>query len=206
MGRRPATSPASNPRGLTTEVGTQFILSADEQTAHRVGARRGKHVVLAVDAGRVHQDGYAFTVSANGVWLVDHVPAGYLRRLHSQDLPDQEPTDPDPERWPYLGDPDDEENPWWDLRPGGEREQEIAESHARELLDELAPNHPLYGLRFEVVATFRPADDILIRLEDQRWALVHLTYKRPERDGWPETDLLIGREQVQVAIDDLAAR
>lgn len=54
-------------------------LSADRETATRVGARRGRPVVLAVDAGAMHRDGCVFHVSANGVWLTDAVPPRYLR-------------------------------------------------------------------------------------------------------------------------------
>ncbi|CAL9464584.1 RNA 2'-phosphotransferase [Streptomyces sp. enrichment culture] len=54
-------------------------LSPDRETATRVGARRGRAVVLAVDAGAMHRDGHVFHVSANGVWLTDAVPARYLR-------------------------------------------------------------------------------------------------------------------------------
>lgn len=55
-------------------------LSPDVETARRVGARRGRPVVLVVDAGRMHTDGHTFRVSDNGVWLVPAVPAEYLRR------------------------------------------------------------------------------------------------------------------------------
>ncbi|MFV0134909.1 RNA 2'-phosphotransferase [Streptomyces sp. HMX87] len=54
-------------------------LSPDRETATRVGARRGRPVVLAVDAGAMHRDGHVFHVSANGVWLTKTVPARYLR-------------------------------------------------------------------------------------------------------------------------------
>ncbi|MER7431015.1 RNA 2'-phosphotransferase [Nonomuraea rubra] len=54
-------------------------LSPDRETATRVGARRGVPVVLVVASGVMHADGHAFLRSANGVWLVDHVPPGYLR-------------------------------------------------------------------------------------------------------------------------------
>ncbi|MFJ8048100.1 RNA 2'-phosphotransferase [Streptomyces luteogriseus] len=54
-------------------------LSPDRETANRVGARRGRPVVLAVDAGAMHRDGHVFHVSANGVWLTESVPARYLR-------------------------------------------------------------------------------------------------------------------------------
>ncbi|GHE03751.1 RNA 2'-phosphotransferase [Streptomyces alanosinicus] len=54
-------------------------LSADRETATRVGARRGRPVVLTVDAGAMHRDGHVFHISANGVWLTQAVPPRYLR-------------------------------------------------------------------------------------------------------------------------------
>jgi putative RNA 2'-phosphotransferase len=54
-------------------------LSADRETATRVGARRGRPVVLSVDAQAMHRDGHVFHVSANGVWLTRTVPPRYLR-------------------------------------------------------------------------------------------------------------------------------
>ncbi len=56
-------------------------LSKDVETATKVGARRGKPVILTVDAGRMHRDGQRFFLSANGVWLTDAVPPGYLARF-----------------------------------------------------------------------------------------------------------------------------
>ncbi|MEU7638663.1 RNA 2'-phosphotransferase [Streptomyces sp. NPDC039016] len=54
-------------------------LSPDRETAVRVGARRGKPVVLTVDAGAMHRAGHVFHVSANGVWLTGRVPPEFLR-------------------------------------------------------------------------------------------------------------------------------
>jgi putative RNA 2'-phosphotransferase len=55
-------------------------LSTDVATARAVGGRRGRPVVLLVDAAAMAADGHVFTRSANGVWLVDAVPARYLTR------------------------------------------------------------------------------------------------------------------------------
>jgi putative RNA 2'-phosphotransferase len=55
-------------------------LSRDVETATKVGARRGKPVILRIDAGRMHHDGHKFYLSANGVWLTDAVPPIYLAR------------------------------------------------------------------------------------------------------------------------------
>ncbi|MFF8367545.1 RNA 2'-phosphotransferase [Streptomyces lydicus] len=54
-------------------------LSPDRETATRVGARRGRPVVLTVEAGAMHRAGHVFQVSANGVWLTSAVPAEFLR-------------------------------------------------------------------------------------------------------------------------------
>ncbi|MFC0545237.1 RNA 2'-phosphotransferase [Kutzneria chonburiensis] len=64
--------------GLRPMTRHDVHLSPDIPTAIKVGSRRGKPVVLAVDAGRMHADGHVFRLSANGVWLTEHVPAGYL--------------------------------------------------------------------------------------------------------------------------------
>ncbi|MEU5878502.1 RNA 2'-phosphotransferase [Spirillospora sp. NPDC047279] len=54
-------------------------LSPDRETATRVGARRGRPVILVIDSARMAADGHEFRVSANGVWLVGSVPPAYLR-------------------------------------------------------------------------------------------------------------------------------
>jgi putative RNA 2'-phosphotransferase len=53
-------------------------LSADIETATKVGQRHGKPVVLPVDAEKMQQDGFTFYLSTNGVWLTEHVPVPYL--------------------------------------------------------------------------------------------------------------------------------
>lgn len=54
-------------------------MSADRETAARVGQRRGRPVVLVVEAGRMHRAGHKFYRSENGVWLTEAVPAEYLK-------------------------------------------------------------------------------------------------------------------------------
>ena len=56
-------------------------LSGDGETARAVGARHGRPVVFAVDAAAMRSGGHLFYRSDNGVWLVDHVPPAYLRRI-----------------------------------------------------------------------------------------------------------------------------
>lgn len=53
-------------------------LSPDVETARKVGARRGKPVILKVDAAAMAAAGHEFRVSANGVWLVPEVPPEFI--------------------------------------------------------------------------------------------------------------------------------
>lgn len=66
--------------GLTKRERHHVHLSADLDTASKVGARRGEAVILTVAAGQMAADGHAFALSSNGVWLTDHVPPQYLSR------------------------------------------------------------------------------------------------------------------------------
>ncbi|MBT2451183.1 RNA 2'-phosphotransferase [Streptomyces sp. ISL-43] len=65
--------------GLRPMARHHVHLSPDRETATRVGARRGRPIVLAVDAGAMRAAGHVFRISANGVWLVDSVPPQFLR-------------------------------------------------------------------------------------------------------------------------------
>jgi putative RNA 2'-phosphotransferase len=66
--------------GLVKGARHHVHLSPDVETAARVGGRRGEPVVLTIDSAAMQAAGFTFFVSANGVWLTDHVPPGYIRR------------------------------------------------------------------------------------------------------------------------------
>ncbi|MEZ5429550.1 MAG: RNA 2'-phosphotransferase [Pyrinomonadaceae bacterium] len=53
-------------------------LSADEETARRVGIRYGRPVIFRIDTEKMLREGHRFFVSANGVWLTDEVPPRFL--------------------------------------------------------------------------------------------------------------------------------
>lgn len=74
--------PSIRARGLLPGRRNHVHLSADETTAARVGGRHGNPMVITVRAGLMHAEGYPFYLSANGVWLTEHVPVAYL------DIPD----------------------------------------------------------------------------------------------------------------------
>jgi putative RNA 2'-phosphotransferase len=70
--------PAIQAQGLVKGRRHHVHLSPDVATARQVGGRHGRVVVLKVHSGAMHQDGHAFYLSENGVWLVDAVPLQYL--------------------------------------------------------------------------------------------------------------------------------
>ena len=64
--------------GLIAGARTHVHLSADVETAQAVGSRRGRPVVLQIDANAMGCGGHEFFRSANGVWLTAHVPASAI--------------------------------------------------------------------------------------------------------------------------------
>ena len=73
-----AALPGIRAQGLLKGQRHHVHLSADVETAQKVGGRRGKAVVLAIRAGEMAAAGHTFYRSANGVWLVDHVPVQFI--------------------------------------------------------------------------------------------------------------------------------
>jgi len=53
-------------------------LSADIETAVKVGSRHGKPTILVIDTGTMHAKGHQFFQSENGVWLTKIVPIEYI--------------------------------------------------------------------------------------------------------------------------------
>lgn len=64
--------------GLKKQNRHHVHLSDNRDTAIAVGKRHGKPVLCLVNAKRMHEDGFSFTKSTNGVWLVDRVPTNYI--------------------------------------------------------------------------------------------------------------------------------
>jgi putative RNA 2'-phosphotransferase len=53
-------------------------LSAETKVTVQVGSRHGKPALLIIRSGDMHRAGHVFTCSANGVWLVKHVPPEFI--------------------------------------------------------------------------------------------------------------------------------
>jgi len=70
--------PSIMKEGLIPKSGLYVHLSTDIATALNVGKRHGRPIVFRIDARKMNEDGYAFFLSANGVWLTKSVPIKYL--------------------------------------------------------------------------------------------------------------------------------
>ena len=72
--------PSIDRQGLLPKSRLYVHLSADEDTAVKVGRRHGEPVVYAVQAGKTSSYGHPFYRSVNGVWLTKEVPTEYLAK------------------------------------------------------------------------------------------------------------------------------
>ena len=71
-------------QGLIPKSRLYVHLSADTETAGKVGSRHGKPVIYTIDCRKMTEDGYRFYLSANGIWLTKSVPPQYLRKADNE--------------------------------------------------------------------------------------------------------------------------
>ena len=64
--------------GLERRSRHHVHLTDDPATGEAVGRRYGKPVILRIAAAAMAAQGHVFFRSANGVWLVDAVPAAFI--------------------------------------------------------------------------------------------------------------------------------
>ncbi len=64
--------------GLKKQSRHHVHLSENVTTALQVGSRHGRVAILKIHSGKMYADGYTFYISANHVWLTDHVPPAYI--------------------------------------------------------------------------------------------------------------------------------
>lgn len=67
-------------KGLIKGSRQHVHLSDNLETASKVGVRHGKLAILKVDCTKMLEAGFSFYRSKNGVWLTEHVPAGFISR------------------------------------------------------------------------------------------------------------------------------
>ena len=70
--------PSIRSNGLLPMGRHHVHLSPDEGTARSVGSRRGKPVVLRIDARAMRDAGHVFFESPNHVWLTEVVPSAFI--------------------------------------------------------------------------------------------------------------------------------
>ncbi|MGH1518522.1 RNA 2'-phosphotransferase [Chryseobacterium sp. JK1] len=67
-------------KGIERRTRQHVHLSADKETATKVGMRHGKPIILTIRTGEMHEKGISFYRSANGVWLTDFVDSKYISK------------------------------------------------------------------------------------------------------------------------------
>lgn len=70
-------------QGLLPQSRHLVHLSADIETAKKVGKRHGKLAILQIDTEKMLANGFEFYQAENGVWLVKNVPTEYLTQLEN---------------------------------------------------------------------------------------------------------------------------
>jgi hypothetical protein len=87
--------------------------------------------------------------------------------------------------------------PWLRLAP------ERAAQLAREAIAEIGPGHELHGHALVAVAACGSCDDVLFRVDDESWAIVHLTWtaKKPDTPPWPHAERFGGYIAMEMALD-----
>ena len=66
-------------KGLSKMNRHHVHLSADTETAQKVGMRHGKPIILKIESKKMYDQGYVFYLSENQVWLTDSVPSEFIR-------------------------------------------------------------------------------------------------------------------------------
>ncbi len=67
-----------NENGLVPKSRLYVHLSADVETAEKVGSRHGKPVIYRIFSGEMDRQGYNFYISENGIWLADFIPPNFM--------------------------------------------------------------------------------------------------------------------------------
>lgn len=93
------------------------------------------------------------------------------------------------------------------VRPWEALSAEHAEMMLREVRRALSPGHPLYSLVLIPIARSQRADDVLLKLEDGRVAVVHLTWRRShEKPPWPTCQIYMSFDEWAKEVMDPGSR
>lgn len=64
--------------GIDKRSRNHVHLSADKETANKVGKRHGNVFILNIDSKQMFEDGIKFYLSVNNVWLTDYIDRKYI--------------------------------------------------------------------------------------------------------------------------------
>jgi putative RNA 2'-phosphotransferase len=67
--------------GITRKSRNHVHLSQDKESAVKVGQRHGKPIVIIINSNKMNQDGIAFYLSANDIYLTEHVNPIYFKEI-----------------------------------------------------------------------------------------------------------------------------
>lgn len=90
--------------------------------------------------------------------------------------------------------------PWWFLKD----EHDLILGLQKELLLEVGPKHPLWELKPMVLARSETNDDIIVHLNDGRFASVHLVWHGcidQKQELYPSSQIFSGIEELQEFIN-----
>ena len=101
----------------------------------------------------------------------------------------------------FPTEPIDWKEPWWCL----EANLKTRDGIQKELNAEVGPKHPLWGLKPVVIGKTDSNDDVIVHLNDQRYACVHLVWhgkidQIPEK--YPSTIIFETVDELQIYIDE----
>ena len=72
----------------------------------------------------------------------------------------------------------------------------------REATTEIGPGHPLSGHALTLIARCLACDSAAFRVDDGRFAIVHLTWTRhKEPPSWPSTEIVTGYRALEAVAD-----
>lgn len=63
-------------------------------------------------------------------------------------------------------------------------ESSSKEYFAKEYMQEINQDHPLYNIGFQPIARRYSRDDVLFVLDNGKWVILHLTFSNSNLNGW----------------------
>ena len=91
---------------------------------------------------------------------------------------------------------------WRDLRGHAADEHALALALTTELQRELSAGHVLHERTCQVVGLASRADDVVVLVDDDLVAIVHLTHAQADRPPWPATEIFESASSLLDGMED----